>query len=339
MPNLIPASSYTKLLKTLQAEIKQSLENIRRFADRQRVLTYWKIGKETPDFITKTGTPSAQLYERLSADTGIHIRTLQQCVQFAGIYPDIDPELPLTWSHYRYLMMVASSTERVRWQKRAIKEQWDGNELRRLIQQNRSAQFINPSSPSNNTNIPVRRGALHTYRIVKVSYTQDAPDGMMLDCGFEMRIPPPPANGQIDNTRIVESEKTPEGYRLKLSKTPVGNIYTYKAIVERIVDGDTLLVNIDCGFTLWIRQRLRLNRVDAPEVRTVAGDRAKAWLTEELGKCPFVVIKTYKTDKYDRYLVDVFYQPGASDPHVVAAEGTLLNAAMLNLGLAKFWQP
>ena len=130
MPGVIPASSYNKLLKILQSEIKQSLENIRRFADRQRVLTYWKIGKETADFIAGHGS-GGQLYERLSADIGIHIRTLQQCVQFAGVYPKIDADLPLTWSHYRYLMMVESPVERARWQKRTLKERWDGNELHR----------------------------------------------------------------------------------------------------------------------------------------------------------------------------------------------------------------
>ena len=49
------------------------------------------------------------------------------------------------------------------------------------------------------------------------------------------------------------------------------------------------------------------------------------------------MIKTYKTDKYARYLVDVFYQSGETDPNVVAREGAYLNSQLLEEGLAVKW--
>jgi micrococcal nuclease len=45
--------------------------------------------------------------------------------------------------------------------------------------------------------------------------------------------------------------------------------YTYKAIVVRVVDGDTVDVDIDLGFGVWFsNQRIRLLGVDTPECRT-----------------------------------------------------------------------
>ncbi|MCA9407940.1 MAG: thermonuclease family protein, partial [Candidatus Omnitrophica bacterium] len=75
----------------------------------------------------------------------------------------------------------------------------------------------------------------------------------------------------------------------------------------------------------------------APEKSTTAGRRAAAWVTVRLKDCQFVVIKTYKTDKYARYLVDVFYQSGETDPNVVAREGAYLNSQLLEEGLAVKW--
>ena len=52
----------------------------------------------------------------------------------------------------------------------------------------------------------------------------------------------------------------------------------------------------------------------------------------------FIVIKTYGYGKYARPLVDVFYMPGESDPHTIAAEGRLLNQELLDKGLASVWR-
>jgi micrococcal nuclease len=45
--------------------------------------------------------------------------------------------------------------------------------------------------------------------------------------------------------------------------------FTYNATVVRVVDGDTVDVDIDLGFGIWFRnQRIRLLGVDTPECRT-----------------------------------------------------------------------
>jgi len=45
--------------------------------------------------------------------------------------------------------------------------------------------------------------------------------------------------------------------------------FQYKAIVNRVVDGDTVDVDIDLGFYIWKKDaRIRLKFVDTPEKRT-----------------------------------------------------------------------
>ena len=45
-------------------------------------------------------------------------------------------------------------------------------------------------------------------------------------------------------------------------------LYHYKAKLVRVIDGDTVDVMIDLGFDVWIKKRLRLYGIDAPETRT-----------------------------------------------------------------------
>ena len=43
-------------------------------------------------------------------------------------------------------------------------------------------------------------------------------------------------------------------------------MYTYKAKVLEWIDGDTLWVEIDLGFYVQTRQKIRLARINAPEL-------------------------------------------------------------------------
>ena len=46
-------------------------------------------------------------------------------------------------------------------------------------------------------------------------------------------------------------------------------MYEYRVEVIKVVDGDTVDVNIDLGFGVWLKkQRIRLFGIDAPESRT-----------------------------------------------------------------------
>ena len=84
--------------------------------------------------------------------------------------------------------------------------------------------------------------------------------------------------------------------------------YVYRAVVVRVVDGDTVDADIDLGFSTYTRQRLRLAGINAPEVRggeRVEGEAAKQWLIDRLRNVDWVVTVETQKDrqgKYGRYL-------------------------------------
>jgi endonuclease YncB( thermonuclease family) len=114
-------------------------------------------------------------------------------------------------------------------------------------------------------------------------------------------------------------------------------MHYYKAIVENVVDGDTLLARVDLGFNVWISQRFRFRGINAAEMGD-GGEAAKQFVIDKLNGIPFVVIKTYKTDMYGRFVADVFYHPTLKDKEDVAEDGFFLNQEILQAGLAKIYE-
>jgi endonuclease YncB( thermonuclease family) len=140
---------------------------------------------------------------------------------------------------------------------------------------------------------------------------------------------------------VVESVQYPapggQAYRLGVPGQRQAWLYTFRAQVKEVVDGDTLWVVVDCGFDVWVEQKLRLRDLDAPELETVVGRQARAFVEEALGEVEFVVLSTHRSDKYDRYLADVFHRPGEQDPQRVLVDGLYLNRQLLDEGLARRW--
>ena len=91
-------------------------------------------------------------------------------------------------------------------------------------------------------------------------------------------------------------------------------MYEYKCKMVRVVDGDTVDVDIDLGFGVWLRkQRIRLYGIDTPESRTrdkvekVYGLAAKDFLSKMLSTGE-MSIKTHKDakGKFGRILGELF---------------------------------
>lgn len=91
-------------------------------------------------------------------------------------------------------------------------------------------------------------------------------------------------------------------------------MYTYKAKVNRIIDGDSVVLDIDLGFDTWINnQSIRLVGVDAPESRTrdlvekQFGNLAKERVRGLLKIGSDVIIRTYKDQggKFGRILGEI----------------------------------
>lgn len=96
-------------------------------------------------------------------------------------------------------------------------------------------------------------------------------------------------------------------------------MYEYACIVKRIIDGDTVVLDIDLGFDIFLNdQHVRIHGIDAPESRS--SDR----IEKEFGKLTtqrvkellpvgekFIVKTIYdKTEKYGRILGDLYFQSG-----------------------------
>lgn len=90
-------------------------------------------------------------------------------------------------------------------------------------------------------------------------------------------------------------------------------MYEYKAKVHRVVDGDTVWLDVDLGFQVHAVLDFRLEGLNTPEVvgaTKVAGLAAKAELERLLSLGSLRIIST-KTEKYGRYLATIFVQPPA----------------------------
>lgn len=86
-------------------------------------------------------------------------------------------------------------------------------------------------------------------------------------------------------------------------------MYNYTAKVLRVVDGDTIDVEIDLGFDIWHKVRLRLAHIDAYERYNELGKEATDYVRSLIEE-KFVEIFTEKTDKYGRYLATVIIDGG-----------------------------
>lgn len=90
-------------------------------------------------------------------------------------------------------------------------------------------------------------------------------------------------------------------------------MYTYNARVIKVIDGDTIDLEIDLGFHVKVTKRARLSGIDTYEKNSrlvferEKAAKATALLTNILQK-KIVKIKTFidKEDKYGRILVEVY---------------------------------
>lgn len=80
-------------------------------------------------------------------------------------------------------------------------------------------------------------------------------------------------------------------------------MHEYNAELVRVIDGDTVVLDIDLGFGIWLRgEHVRLYGINAPEIRTKderekrRGKLAKSHLETLLAWAPI----TLKSEKFQR---------------------------------------
>lgn len=140
---------------------------------------------------------------------------------------------------------------------------------------------------------------------------------------------------QAIRTDLYQEGKTKKKGRSRTTlKRPEQGLHTYVALVEKVVDGDTLVVRIDLGFDVWKTHRIRLRGIDAEPPNTPKGKKATKYVAAELEKAGFIVLKTYQVDMYYRYVADVFYHPTIKRKEGVFEQGKFLNGELVKKGYA-----
>ena len=106
-------------------------------------------------------------------------------------------------------------------------------------------------------------------------------------------------------------------------------MYEYRVTLDRIVDGDTIDVNVDLGFTVWLsKQRIRLMGVDTWESRTrnlevkAKGLLAKEFTKHMVSEAEEIILISHGKGKYGRILGEVI------------CDGVSLNDALVENGHA-----
>ena len=87
----------------------------------------------------------------------------------------------------------------------------------------------------------------------------------------------------------------------------MADLFYYQCDLVRVIDGDTIIVDIDLGFSTYLKnQKVRLAGIDTPESRTrnliekALGLEAKERLIKLCGRR--LKLLSYGTDKYGRIL-------------------------------------
>jgi micrococcal nuclease len=109
-------------------------------------------------------------------------------------------------------------------------------------------------------------------------------------------------------------------------------MYEYRATINRVVDGDTVDVDIDLGFGIWLRdERVRIMGIDTPESRTrdkvekKFGKASSARLKQLLTKTAVLKTRIAKggedmKGKFGRILGDFEVYYAAEDRYCLAGE-------------------
>lgn len=104
----------------------------------------------------------------------------------------------------------------------------------------------------------------------------------------------------------------------------------YRARCRRIIDGDTLIMNVDVGFYITLNNlKFRLMNYNAPEARGTEkplGRVAKRQLQELIPVNSELLIKVFKADAFGRYLCDI-----------ILPDGQTLSDFLVKLGYGVHW--
>ncbi|MFT6220400.1 MAG: endonuclease YncB(thermonuclease family) [Rickettsiales bacterium] len=325
--NQIEIASYKNLLGEIKNKIQETGKKIATTAIRQKVELCWQMGKLISEDILQNNRAGygENLFKKLETDLNINQRSLYQMQDFYKSYPQIPKnDANLNWTHYRTLAQIKDDSVRKNMENLVIENSWGTNHLAKEIKN------LKPEKTKINTSksqLKPIRGQLFSYPLVEIN------EKIFLDLGFnifkeiEENLP--------SNLQKVDVSKDDQKYSFTKSILPAKKFNTYKAYLDRIVDGDTIRVTIDLGFKILHKEIIRLKAINTPERGTKGGKESTQFVTDIFNNVEFFVIKTIKNDIFGRYVADIFLPSGEEkNPQEIADHGIYLNQILLDEGLA-----
>ena len=350
MSTQAPMPQYHALREQIEGIMSEGKLHTRQAGEWGKVETYWHIGDALQTHFR--GHPRAeygqQVVRNLSKDIGLGPVVLWEILHFRRALPILSTYKELGWSHMREVLRAPSQDQRLFYLKAAEGGAWTVRQLREAIRADAYGQHtdqpfaVSPDEdPCQGRPLRAGFGDLYTYSVVPGG--NPASPELELDLGFHVTSTLGTLGRQdlhdLQPGALVTSTRTPDGSHTFTRRPPRTRRYTYLAWVHRVVDGDTLIAVVDLGLGLRTGpRRLRLRGIDCPELTTLAGRTARTFVQKALAPVEFIVLTTHRTDAYGRYLVDVRYLPGESDPEVVRRRGAYLNRQLLDERLARRYQ-
>ena len=333
-------SSYNKLVKNVRQLIDAGQMKVDEFVRRRNVETYWRVGRFIHRYMDSAPLPHGtkkMFYENMTEDVGIDQSTLKRAVQFYEAHPKGANWHLLPWGKIKILLTVKDSNKREELARDTGRKRWNVKELQDQIKkqaENRvQPRSIKTSGVDSSGKLTLTRGRPGIYRIITDLYHGNG-QGVLLDCGFQMRYQGPMISKDWVEGDFVEWDRNAKGRDLKKVKAERSDLFTFAVYLDHVVDGDTVVVAVETHLNMLLRQSLRLRGINTPERSTPEGIKAMKFVEGRLRPRMVIVARTYKVDKYYRYVSDILYLPKEKDPYVIAAKGKFLNQELLDKGLA-----
>jgi endonuclease YncB( thermonuclease family) len=345
----------------LRKQVEETLLLAQQKIDQARVQTYWQTGRFINQHVQTNGSRAEygkEVVLKLSRDLKVGDDLLYRCSRFAAQFPISASWRKLSWSHLRALCRVHNDRKRLELSEQASRNEWPSDVLETKVRNLLWDERAKASAGKPPSLLPAPAlGPFYTYQVIALGTIHSRATEPLLDVGFSHTIKlsrftswkfcsaqavKSSANGTWDMGRkhkpgaIVTSTKDARGhYFLRPQKSESRGtsseslLFNYRSFVERVIDGDTLKLEIDTGFDEQCHETIRLRGIDCPEINTSEGKAAKHFVERELGSCEFIILKSTQTrkEKWGRYLGDVFYTNKAG-------KQVLLNNLLLEKGMA-----
>lgn len=304
----------------LKRRVKETLDRAKRAIEDEVVTSSWMSGWYINEHVKIHGGRAEygkKIIEKLSEGLNIDYSSVQRFSQFAAAFPELQQifalrrELAssprgyakngaqklLSYTHYRTLIPLKDNDLRRRLAKKCAQQDWSVEKLEAELRKAKHPRLLTAQDSS--ILIP-KRGQLDFYQIIEKR------GKLHLDWGFKKYCELSAAKN-LQAGDIVKMN--PDGSFTKVPGASLKDLYTYPAELDSIYDGDTYWLDIFLPHPDWISEKFRLRGVDAPEMNQARGRAAKRFVEEQFARAKAITVTTTKiTDKWDRYLADVFLQ-------------------------------